>query len=283
MKFLVFGKNGQLGHELSKLEGVQCLSRSEADLMYPERCAEQILSSSADAIINAAAYTAVDKAEEESELADLINGTAPACMAAAAARAGKPFVQISTDYVFRGNGQQPWKPDDTPEPQNAYGRSKLIGEEGVKQAGGVFAILRTSWVYSSRGTNFVKTMLKLGQTRKEVKVVGDQIGGPTSARDLAKAAWILAGGLPDAPDKAGIYHYSGAPDSSWAEFATEIFSQTRQDIRVVAIPTSAYPTPAQRPPNSRLDCEKIKSHFGVARPRWRASLKAVLSELKINT
>jgi dTDP-4-dehydrorhamnose reductase len=215
MKCLVFGQNGQVAKELARLKGdFVFLDRTRADLMDPSACAVAIANTDADAVINAAAYTAVDKAEEDEKRAYLINGAAPAAMARAAAAKGIPFVHISTDYVFEGGGEAPWCPSDPTGPLGVYGASKLEGEQGVIAAGGAYGILRTSWVFSSHGANFVKTMQRLAETRDHLTVVGDQIGGPTPAAGIAAACAAMAEQLKIDPNKAGIYHYSGSEDVS---------------------------------------------------------------------
>ncbi len=280
MSILVFGHTGQVAQELRRQNtDVVSLSRAQADLSDPEACAQIILQSDATAVINAAAYTAVDKAEEEEALAQVINGAAPTAMAQACAQKKIPFVHISTDYVFDGSGTAPWKVTDTTGPLGAYGRTKLSGEDGVRAAGGDHAILRTSWVFSAHGNNFVKTMLRLGATRDSLTVVADQIGGPTAAADIAATCLELAEKL-EHSTAGGTYHYSGAPDVSWAEFAREIFTQADLDVTVTDIPSSGFPTPAARPENSRMDCSNLSTDFGRDRPDWRASLAAVLTDLK---
>lgn len=281
MKLLVFGKSGQVARELAKLApDARFLSRQEADLAAPESCAELITHAQADVVINAAAFTAVDQAEETPEQAQCINGRAPALMAKAAAAKGIPFVHISTDYVFDGEGQQPWQPDSPTAPQSQYGHSKLAGEAGVQAAGGVHVVLRTSWVVSAHGQNFVKTMLRLAQTRESLTVVADQIGGPTPASGVAKAVLHIAQTLVAHRGPSGVYHLSGAPDVSWADFAREIFAQAGQVVNVRDIPTSDYPTPATRPLNSRLDCQSLLRDFGIARPDWRLELQQILKDLE---
>ena len=236
------------------------------------------------AVINAAAYTGVDRAEEEEALASVINGTAPAAMAQACAALGIPFVHISTDYVFAGDGTRPWRPDDATAPLGTYGRTKLAGEDGVRAAGGVHAILRTSWVFSAHGNNFVRTMLRLSESRDALSIVADQIGGPTPASAIAAAYLTIAEQLGDDASKRGTYHFSdfsGAPDVSWSDFAAEIFAQAGRKVALTPIPTSAYPTPAKRPLNSRLDCGKTQEVFGIAGPDWRVALTDVLKEMEI--
>ena len=279
MTILVFGKTGQLARELAAHQGVTCLGREQADLSHPAACAAAIRAAQPQMVINAAAYTAVDRAEEEEALAQVINGTAPGAMAVACAELGIPFVTVSTDYVFDGSGEAPWQPGDAPGPLNAYGRSKLAGEDAVRAAGGGHAILRTSWVVSAHGSNFVKTMLRLGRARERLSIVADQIGAPTPARAIAAACLEIARQLAQDPTKSGTYHLAGAPETSWADFAREIFAQAGVDCAVEDIPTTAYPTPAARPLNSRLDCTTLETVFGLSQPDWRAGLKDILKDL----
>ncbi|MFW8595947.1 dTDP-4-dehydrorhamnose reductase [Cribrihabitans neustonicus] len=279
MTILVFGRTGQLARELAAHEGVACLGRGQADLSDPEACAAAIRAQAPAAVINAAAYTAVDKAEEEEALATVINGAAPGAMARACADLGIPFVTVSTDYVFGGGGAVPWHPGDATGPVNAYGRSKLRGEALTAAAGGAYAVLRTSWVVSAHGHNFVKTMLRLGRERGRLSIVADQIGAPTPARDIAAACLTLAWQLQADPQKAGIYHLAGQPETSWAGFAREIFAQAGIACEVEDIATSAYPTPAARPLNSRLDCSALETVFGIPQPDWRQGLRDILKDL----
>ena len=280
---LVFGKTGQVARELQQLGTVMALGREEANLSDPQACADAIRHHSPDAVINAAAYTAVDQAEDEEAVATVINGDAPTAMAKACTELGIPFVHISTDYVFEGTGKDPWQPQDQTAPQNAYGRSKLAGETGIADSGGTYAILRTSWVVSAYGANFIKTMLRLSETRDVLNIVGDQIGGPTPARDIATACLQMAEQLIQEPSKSGIYHFSGTPDVSWADFAREIFEQAGKSVTVTPIPTTDYPTPAQRPLNSRMDCTATKRVFGIERPDWITGLKTILDDLEART
>lgn len=280
MRLLIFGQTGQVATELARrAPEALLLGREQADLTDPDACANAIRSHAPDAMINAAAYTAVDRAEDEEPIATCINGEAPGAMARACAALGIPLVHISTDYVFDGSGITPWRPDDDPAPQNAYGRSKLAGERAIAQAGGPHAILRTAWVFSAHGNNFVRTMLRLAQTRNTLSIVHDQIGGPTPAVDIATACLAIAEQLRADPGKTGIYHYCGTPDVSWKDFATAIFAMAARDVAVTGIPTADYPTPAQRPLNSRLDCATTQTVFGLPRPDWRAGLADVLTEL----
>ncbi len=284
MRLLIFGQTGQVARELACAlprgwEG-DFLGRGRADLANPEDCAAVVAATDANAVINAAAYTAVDRAEEEKELANTINGATPAAMALAAARRGLPFVHISTDYVFDGSGTHARAPSEPTEPLGAYGRSKLAGEIGVRAAAGPHAILRTSWVFSAHGSNFVKTMLRLGAERDELRVVADQIGGPTPAADIARACLTVARALRDDPALLGTYHLAGVPPVSWADFARAIMDSAGLNCRIIDIPTSEYPTPARRPLNSRLDGRSLKTAFGIDPPDWRTGLRAVLNELK---
>lgn len=276
---LVFGKTGQLARELAGSDHVICLGRDQADLSDPEACAAAIRAHAPTAVINAAAYTAVDRAEEEEALATLINGEAPGAMARACADLGIPFVHVSTDYVFDGSGETAWQPEDMVAPVNAYGRSKLAGEKAMGAAGGAYALLRTSWVVSSHGHNFVKTMLRLGAERDRLTIVADQIGAPTPARAIADTCLAMVQQLRQDPGKSGVYHLQGAPQVSWAGFAAEIFAQAGMTCEVEGIATSAYPTPAARPLNSRLDCTTLETIFGISQPDWRLGLRDILKDL----
>lgn len=279
MNLLVFGKTGQVARELQRIApDATYLGREDADLMNPAACAAAVTAHDADAIINAAAWTAVDKAETEEPAATTVNGEAPTAMAQAAAAKGIPFLHISTDYVFDGTGDQPFAPDHPTGPLGAYGRSKLAGEQGVRAAGGSHLILRTSWVVSAHGSNFVKTMLRLGAERESLDVVADQIGGPTPAAAIARALLTAAKALTEG-DKGGTHHFSGTPDTSWADFARAIMAEAALSCRINDIPSTEYPTPAKRPLNSRLDCSALTSAFGIPRPDWREGLKGIVREL----
>jgi len=209
----------------------------------------------------------------------VINGDAPTAMARAAAACAIPFVHISTDYVFAGTGTAPWSPSDPVAPQNAYGRTKLLGEEGVRAGGGAHAILRTSWVVSAHGANFVKTMLRLGAECDRLTIVADQIGGPTPAADIARICLMVAQQLQQDPGKSDTYHLSGGPDVSWADFARAIFELAGLSPEVVDIPSRDFPTPAARPLNSRLDTTSLTHTFATPRPDWQAGLRAILQDL----
>ena len=277
---LVFGKTGQVASELQYHKDILTLGRDEADLSNAISCADVIRRYKPRVVINAAAYTAVDKAENEENLANAINGDAPATMARACAELDIPLIHISTDYVFDGSGTTQWSVTDTPNPKNAYGRSKLKGEQAIRVSGCVHAILRTSWVVSAHGNNFVKTMRRLSGKRDQVTVVDDQIGGPTCARDIAQTCISIAKRLIQDPGVSGIYHYSGQPNVSWCQFANAIFEQ--MDCKTIAspIPTTEYPTPAIRPLNSRLNCDFTQRTFGITRPFWRDGLEEILRDLE---
>jgi dTDP-4-dehydrorhamnose reductase len=244
--------------------------------MDPAACAAAI--ADCDVVINAAAWTAVDKAEAEETAATVVNGAAPTAMAERCAALGLPFLHISTDYVFDGTGEAPFRPDHLTAPLGAYGRSKLAGEQGVLAAGGRSLILRTSWVVSAHGANFVKTMLRLGRERDSLNVVADQIGGPTPAAAIADALYTAATAMTQGAP-GGVHHFAGAPDTSWAGFARLIMTRAGLACEIHDIPSSAYPTPAKRPLNSRLDCTSFTAAFGIPRPDWRAGLDEILQEL----
>jgi dTDP-4-dehydrorhamnose reductase len=278
---LIFGQTGQVARELALLApDAVFLGRAQADLADPDACAQAIRTHGPKAVINAAAYTAVDRAEGDEALATKINAHAPAAMAQECAALRVPFIQISTDYVFDGAGDQPFAPDHPTAPLNAYGRSKLMGEQGVRDAGGVHAILRTSWVFSAHGSNFVKTMLRLGAERDALSVVADQIGGPTPADAIASACLEIVGQLQTAPEKSGTYHFAGQPATAWAGFARAVMAQAGLDCTITDIPSTDYPTPARRPLNSRLDCSALQTSFGISPPDWQAGLARVIDQLK---
>jgi dTDP-4-dehydrorhamnose reductase len=280
MKILVFGKTGQVAIELARHEpNAFFLSREQADLTDDAACAATIFAHAPEAVINLAAYTAVDKAEHEEQVALQVNAYAPATMARACALLGIPFCHVSTDYVFDGSGTQARTPDAPTGPLSAYGRTKLAGEQAIRAAGGPHVILRTSWVFSAHGKNFVKTMLRVAKERDRLEIVADQTGGPTPAAAIASALGTIARQLRVDPSKSGTYHFAGTPDVSWADFAREIFVRAGCAVRVMDIATVSYPTPARRPANSRLDCTSTTRAFGIHRPDWRKGLGNVLNEL----
>jgi len=289
LRLVVTGAQGQVVRSLIERapDGVEvvALARPELDLADPASIRDAFESGPADVVVNAAAYTAVDKAEAEEELATRVNGEGAGLVAAAARALGAPVIQLSTDYVFDGSLDRPYREDDPVAPLGAYGRSKLAGEEAVAAANPRHVILRTAWVYSPFGANFVKTMLRLGQTRDEVRVVADQRGGPTSALDIADAVLLIAHRMLAAPgpEKYGVFHMTGGGEASWAEFAQAVFAEAqalgRPAVKVIPISTAEYPTPARRPANSRLDGARLQRDYGIALPDWRESLPPVVARL----
>lgn len=277
---LVFGKTGQVAWELKNIGSVVALSRDKANLCDPTACADIIRKLSPNAVINAAAYTEVDRAEDEEALATLINGDAPTAMAEACSKLGIPLVHISSDYVFEGLGSTPLKPTDPVSPQSAYGRSKLAGEIGILKSNAPHAIVRTSWAFSAHGNNFMNTMLRLSDTRDELCVVNDQVGGPTPTIDIALACFKIAKQLIQDSSKTGIYHFSGSPDVSWAAFASEIFNQAGRNVIVKPVLSDAYVSGAIRPLNSRLDCNTTKVVFGISRPAWQTGLSKIFKDFE---
>ena len=283
MKVLVFGETGQVARALA-LAGpargiaVQCLDRAAADLSDSAGCAAAVRATDADAVINAAAWTAVDAAETQEAAAHVINADSPGAMARACAARDLPFVHISTDYVFDGAPGPAWTPDAPTGPLGAYGRTKLAGERAVLDSGARAVVLRTAWVFDGTGKNFVTTMLRLSQARDALSVVADQTGGPTPAAAIAQACLTIAERLADGTGQGGVHHFSGAPDVSWADFARAIFAAAGRDVTVTDIATADYPTPAARPANSRLDCTGLAAAFGIARPDWHAALHAIIKE-----
>jgi len=276
---LVFGANGQLGRALAVLPGITALTRAQADLRDAGACAAVIADMRPDAVINAAAFTHVDAAQDAPDLAMAINARAPAAMARACAGLGVPLVHVSTEYVFDGAGAAAYAPDSPTGPLNIYGVTKLAGEDAVRAACGVHAVLRTSWVFSEHGANFVTTMLRLGRGGAALNVVDDQIGGPTFAGDLALACVRIARALIADPAKSGTYHYAGAPDIARADFARAVFTLAGLEVTVRGIASADYRVPAARPLNSRLDCGATMQVFGLARPDWHTGLAQVTGRL----
>lgn len=278
MKTLVFGRTGQVATELQRQADVIALGREQADLSDPAACAAAIIAHRPDVVINAAAYTAVDRAEGDETTAHTVNAEAPGAMARTCADLGIAFLHVSTDYVFDGTGTEPWEVGDPIAPLGVYGRTKAAGEDAVRTAGGAHAILRTSWVFSAHGANFVKTMLRLSETRDALSVVDDQIGGPTPAGGIAAALLTMARAMHDG-QTGGTYHYAGSPATSWKSFACATFEAAGRDTTVTGIPTRDYPTPAARPLNSRLDCSLLETNFGISPPDWKTDLTKIVSEL----
>ena len=286
MRIAVTGKLGQVALSLAERAGpdarVILLGRPEMDLAEPASIAATIAAARPDVVVNAAAYTAVDKAETERDLAFAVNG-AGAGAVAAAAKLAVPLIHLSTDYVFDGSKAAPYTEADPTAPLGVYGASKLAGEQAVLAAHPGAVICRTAWVYSPFGANFVKTMLRLADTRDELGVVADQIGNPTSAQDIADCVLALAGKLADQQAAPGIFHMTGSGEASWADLAEAIFAASAAhggpSAKVRRITTADYPTPAPRPANSRLDCSKLARTYGLSLPDWRPSLAAVVARL----
>ncbi len=288
MRILVFGKTGQVGTGLARslqpLGDVRVLGRAEVDLSDLAAIARLVRAERPDVVVNAAAYTAVDRAESEPELAMTVNGRAPGAMARAAAEIGALLVHYSTDYVFDGSARSPYAEDAPTCPLSVYGRTKLAGEEAVRAAGGNHVILRTSWVYSLRGHNFLKTVLRLARERDELRIVDDQIGSPTCAGALAAGTAALItrvqqqGGLQ--AEQAGVYQMTCAGATSWYGFAKKILEAAHlgNTVRLVPIKTPEYPTPAVRPAYSVLSNEKLARAFDVRLPDWEEGLHQCLAE-----
>ncbi len=291
-RIVVTGTEGQVARSLLErgaVSGVEviALGRPRLDLSAPETILSALKEAGPDAVVNAAAYTAVDQAETEVDEAFAVNRDGAGHVAAAARVLGVPLLHVSTDYVFDGSLDRPYREDDPTGPTGIYGASKLAGETAVLDAGGPVAVLRTAWVYSPFGRNFVKTMARLGQEREEVRVVADQIGCPTSALDIADALIVIAqrlAGRPDDPTLRGVFHMAGSEAASWQSFAQGIFDNlaARDGKRCVALPisTADYPTPARRPANSRLDGARLANAYGVTLPSWRRALPVVLDRLR---
>ena len=294
MNILLFGKGGQVGWELQRslsvLGQVTALDFDSqdhcGDFANPEGVAATVRALKPDVIVNAAAHTAVDKAESEPELARLLNATTPGVLAREAAALGAWLVHYSTDYVFDGSGTRPWVETDTPAPLSVYGRTKLEGEQLIRQAGCQHLILRTSWVYAARGGNFAKTMLRLAQERERLTVIDDQWGAPTSAELLADVTAHALRQLLKRPEDGGLYHCVAAGETTWHSYAKYVLEHARQAqaaikikaTEVAPVPTSAFPTPARRPHNSRLNTTRLQTTFGLTLPHWQQGVARMLTE-----
>jgi len=288
MRILLLGIEGQLGTELQRTAPPEFElvkpRQAEADFTLPDALRALVREVRPAAIFNAAAYTAVDRAEEETALARAINTDAPALLAEEAARLGASIIHYSTDYVYGGDRGKPWEEDDLPSPCNAYGVTKLAGDLAVLESRARSVVLRSSWIYSSHGQNFVRTMLRLGRDREELRVVSDQRGCPTWAHDLARATWTI---FDHGCEPGGLFHCAGSGATSWHGFAERIFTLARSRSlgaglriqRVLPISTSEYPTPARRPLQSELRCELIAREHGLRMPAWETSLARCLDEL----
>ena len=294
MKILLFGKNGQLGWELQRSlaplgELVALGARGEAmpcDFNEPDRLAETVLKVRPDVIVNAAAYTAVDNAQTDREAAHRVNALAPGVLAHAAHQCGALMVHFSTDYVFDGSGTKPWREADSTGPLNVYGATKLEGEQRVAQECARHLIFRTSWVYSARGSNFAKTILRLAQERESLKVVDDQFGAPTGADWLADITSHAIRATLQTPTRAGLYHAAAAGETTWHGYARQVLGVAQAQglallttsDRIAPVRSEAFPTPARRPGNSRLDTTALRSTFDLSSPDWRVGVERMLCE-----
>ena len=294
MNILLLGKGGQVGWELQRslavLGNVTALDFDSpehcGDFSNPQGVAETVRALRPQVIVNAAAHTAVDKAESEPELARLLNATTPGVLAEEAARLGAWLVHYSTDYVFDGSGERPWSEDDATGPLSVYGATKLEGEQLIRQAGCQHLILRTSWVYAARGGNFAKTMLRLAQERERLTVIDDQWGAPTSAELLADVTAHALRQLLKHPEDGGLYHCVAAGETTWHSYAKYVLEHARQAqaaikikaTEVAPVPTSAFPTPARRPHNSRLNTTRLQTTFGLTLPHWQQGVARMLTE-----
>ncbi len=293
MKILLLGKDGQVGWELQRalapLGELVALGRQgrdglSGDLSNPAALRATVDAVAPDVIVNAAAHTAVDKAESEAELAQRINADAPGVLAQTAASRGAVLVHYSTDYVFDGSGSKPWQEDDATGPLSVYGRSKLDGEEAIRASGCTHLIFRTSWVYAARGGNFAKTMLRLAAERERLTVIADQIGAPTGAELIADVSAHAVRSLRARPELSGTYHLAAGGETSWHGYASFVIEAARargvalKVGEVAPIPTTDYPTPATRPLNSRLDTTRLSAAFGLSLPPWQDGVARMLDE-----
>ncbi len=291
-KILLIGKDGQVSDELPSLLGplgeLIIYGQEELDLTHENRIREKLRDAKPHVIVNAAAYTAVDKAEEEPDLALAVNGTAPAILAEEAKKLGAALIHYSTDYVFDGEKKEPYTEEDSPNPQSVYGRTKLAGDEAIQSAGLPYFIFRTSWVYGLTGKNFLQTIQRLAKERDELKIVDDQIGSPTWCRTIAQTtANVLTqillqndpGDLSGFERASGLYNLTCGGKTSWFGFAQAILneSSSSKTTKLIPIPTSDYPTPAKRPPYSVLSTQKLRTSFGITPPAWDVTLKYCLS------
>ena len=281
-KILLIGKNGQVGWELQRtlapLGEVIAMDRQALDLTRPDSLRNTIRSTQPDIIVNAAAYTAVDQAESEPDLAMASNGLAPGVMAEEAKRLGALLVHYSTDYVFDGTKATPYSEDDTPKPLNAYGRSKLAGEQAIQSSGCRHLIFRTSWVYGHHGKNFLRTIQRLAKGKEQLSIVDDQIGAPTWSRMIAEATALALRNDPRNEQNSGLYHMTASGQTSWHGFARAILDAEGWAGRLMPIPAQDYPLPAQRPANSTLSNDKLNTLLGLALPDWRQALLLCLED-----
>lgn len=297
MNILLFGKTGQVGWELQRalapLGNIVAVDVHSTDFCgdfsNPEGVAETVRRVKPDVIVNAAAHTAVDKAESEPEFAQLLNATSVEAIAKEAAKMGTWLVHYSTDYVFPGNGENPWLETDGTDPLNVYGKTKLAGEKAVQDNCPKHLIFRTSWVYAGKGNNFAKTMLRLAKERSELSVINDQFGAPTGAELLADCTAHAIRVAMNKPEVAGLYHLVASGTTTWHDYAALVFDEARKAgielalNKLNAVPTSAYPTPAARPHNSRLNTRKFQQKFDLKLPQWEMGVKRMLAELFTTT
>ncbi|WP_336728721.1 dTDP-4-dehydrorhamnose reductase [Achromobacter ruhlandii] len=291
MKILLIGANGQVGHELQRtllpLGDVLAWRREDADLARPETLPSRLSACAPDLIVNAAAYTAVDQAEANQGLADTVNAAAVAALATYAAQAGIPLVHYSTDYVFDGSGTRPYRESDTPAPLNAYGRSKLAGEQAIARSGCQALVFRISWVVSATGANFVKTVLRLAASRDSLRMVDDQFGAPTAAELVADTSALAIAAYRRGGLTAGVYHLTAAGETSWCRLARHVVARARRngaalmagEQDIAAITTAEYPLPATRPQNSRMDCSALSQALGLQLPHWTIHVDRVVDQL----
>ncbi|MEM8987892.1 MAG: dTDP-4-dehydrorhamnose reductase [Pseudomonadota bacterium] len=285
MRILQFGATGQVAKEMLRQAtnaGVEitALSRDEANLTDIAAVRAAIATADAQMVVNCAAYTAVDQAEDDLATAFAVNAAAPIAMAQECAKRALPFIHISTDYVFSGSGTAPYTETDATGPETVYGLSKLAGEIGIENIAGAYVILRTAWVYGAEGHNFLRTMLRLGAERPQMRIVADQKGAPTHAGDIAQTILTLAPTLKKRlSEVSGVYHYSGDGETSWAQYARYIFKTAGYDTDVAPIATADYPTPAKRPANSVLNCNKIQRTFGIRPKDWRPRVASTVAEV----
>lgn len=293
MDILLFGKNGQVGWELQRalapLGNLIALDRHSAeycgDFENPQGIAETVRKLKPTVIVNATAYTAVDKAESDKEKAQRVNATAVEFLAKAAEECGALLVHYSTDYVFNGSGDKPWNEDDATEPMNVYGETKLQGEQAIARNMSKYLIFRTSWVYAARGSNFAKTMIRLAKDRETLSVINDQFGAPTGADLLADSTAHAIRVALVKPEVSGLYHLIASGTTTWFEYAGMVIAQARakgvelQVQTINPVETAAFPTPAKRPNNSRLNTTKFRETFGLALPEWEAGVIRLIDEL----
>ena len=295
MKILLFGKNGQVGWELQRslapLGKLIALDRHSTDLCGDltdlQGLAETVRQVRPNVIVNAAAHTAVDKAESEPELARTLNALAPSVLAQGAAKLGALLVHYSTDYVFDGSGSRPWTETDTPAPLNVYGQTKLQGEQLIQAVCPLHLIFRTSWVYAARGGNFAKTMLRLAQERERLTVIDDQYGAPTGAELIADVTAHAIRSVLTQPEQAGLYHLAASGETTWHGYAKHVLAQARYAqpaMKIIVkeispVSSSAFPTAAQRPHNSRLDTSRLQATFGISLPYWQQGVDRILAEI----